>query len=165
MRSVSSKFMMVAALASLASFSIGCAGETDVGPDEDLYPVDRAELADESIADEIDVEPGVEEALAEPKACQPGSIHGSVGRLFVDAQGRVRAQGTVFSDTAPCPTTVVIRLTRGGTRIDSQEKHCAVESCTSRLLSAGNPPGNQKFCANVRSSATGPVLDQRCITR
>lgn len=166
MQRVTSRFVMAAAFAASAWLTVGCAVESGVDDqDEDLYPVDRAELADESIADEVDVEPGAEDAVADPLICVPANIHGHVDRLSVDAAGRVRAQGTVFSDTAPCPTRVVIRLTRGGTRIDSQDKQCSDESCTSRLLSAANPAGNQQFCALVRSSPNGPVMARRCITR
>ena len=97
--------------------------------------------------------------------CLPDAIHGRVTRLSVDADGRMRARGTVFSDVAPCPTAINIRLTRDGRLLDSQTKQCSDESCTSRLLIGANPPGMQRFCATVRQTATGTVLDRNCITR
>ncbi|HWM87533.1 MAG TPA: hypothetical protein VNO33_16885 [Kofleriaceae bacterium] len=163
MRIAVSKLMMVTAFAAFAALSAGCVDEGDIDPDEDLYPEDREELADESIPDEVDIEEGAEEALI----CQPGTQEfGRVVRLSADAQGRIRARGNGSNDNpGRCPSSVVIRLTRNGTRIDSQNKHCAENSCTSRLLSAGNPAGTQEFCATVRNDPGGPVRDRKCIRR
>lgn len=163
MRIAVSKLMIITAFAAFAALSVGCVDEGDIDPDEDLYPVDREELADESIPDEVDIEEGAEEALI----CQPGTQEfGRVVRLSADGQGRIRARGNGSNDSpGRCPSSVVIRLTRNGTRIDSQNKHCVENSCTSRLLSAGNPAGSQEFCATVRHDPSGPVLDRKCIRR
>ena len=148
------------ALVSAFTFTTGCANDV-ADPDIDLYPQDRGELADESVPDEVDSE----DIPGELAICHPDLIHGRVTDLSVDGAGRVRARGTVFSEAGPCHVSVNVRLTRNGNRIDSQQKDCASESCTSRRLSAGNPAGRQEFCAVVRQSATGGVMDKKCITR
>lgn len=150
---------MKLALVSAFTFT-GCADEV-TDPDIDLYPQDREGLADESVPDEVESEP----IPGELAICHPDLIHGRVTELGVDANGRVRARGTVFSEAGPCHVSVNVRLTRNGTRIDSQQKDCASESCTSRRLSAGNPAGRQEFCAVVRQFATGSVMDKKCFTR
>jgi hypothetical protein len=167
MRILDPRLVLFATVTVFASLSVGCAGDEPLDPDEDLYPVDRAELADESMPDEVDFEDGAEDQATAALICQPEvNFFGSVERLSVDGQGRMRARGTVGNDNPGlCPSSVNIRLTRNGTRIDSQDKGCSTNSCTSRLLSAANPPGNQRFCAVVRRNPGGPILAQRCIQR
>ena len=140
---------------------IGCADQAIDDDDIDLYPTDRSELADESVPDEVDGEAPTPDELA---ICTPDR-RGEVTRLSVDANGRVRARGVVSSEFGNCHVSINIRLTRDGTRIDSQNKFCDGPSCKSRLLSAGNPAGAQRFCATVHASATGSLLDRECITR
>jgi len=97
--------------------------------------------------------------------CDPQEIDGSVLRLSLDSDGAMRARGAVWSNVGPCNVTVHVELRRNGAVIDSQQKSCGDESCSSRLLSAGNPPGAQTFCAVVKQTATGALLDKRCKVR
>jgi hypothetical protein len=156
MGTVSTRTMFVTAL--VTSIATACVGDgLDAEAEKDA--VDRSELGDEA----PEATPANADA-SNPLICGPK--RGSVTRLFVDANGLVRAEGVVFTDIGPCSTSIVIRLTRNGNLIDSQEKHCIGSlSCKSRLLSAGNPAGNQDFCATVRERASGPVLDRKCIAR
>ena len=102
---------------------------------------------------------------ATPLICNPEEIDGSVVRLSLDTTGAMRARGAVWSNVAPCNVSVYAELRRNGTRIDSQQKSCGDESCKSRLLSAGNPAGDQTFCLDVRQASTGTLLARQCKVR
>jgi hypothetical protein len=156
MRTVSTRMMFVTALVTL--IATACVDE-GLDAEGEVDSVGRSELGDEA--------PEANTANADaPNPLICGPKRGLVTRLFVGDKGFVRAEGVVFTDVGPCSTSIVIRLTRNGNLIDSQEKHCIGSlSCKSRLLSAGNPAADQDFCATVRESASGPVLDRKCIAR
>ncbi|MEZ4361728.1 MAG: hypothetical protein R3B48_16185 [Kofleriaceae bacterium] len=127
---------------------------------------DQGEALDETTADlDTAADPGKDGGGPSALICDPSQIFGRVTKLYVGSGGNVRAEGTVFSTLAPCSVSISIRLTRNGNVLDSQHKSCSSESCTSRLLSAGNPAGDQEFCAVVRKTASGPVLAKKCFTR
>ena len=153
--------MMVAGLAIAALAAGGCAA--DGADDEDIQWDDSEDGLDEDEGADDESGGDIEDAI--PLICHPEEIDGSVVRLSLDSTGAMRARGAVWSNVAPCNVTVYTELRRNGTRIDSQQKSCGDESCKSRLLSAGNPAGNQTFCLNVRQTSTGTLLARDCKVR
>ena len=154
--------MMVAGLAASALAAGACAADAtdeDIIWDESEDGLDE----DEGLDEEGDESGGIEDAV--PLICHPDEIDGSVLRLSLDSSGAMRARGTVWSNVAPCNVSVYTELRRNGTKIDSQQKSCGDESCRGRLLSAGNPAGNQTFCINVRQTSTGSLLARQCKVR
>ena len=126
---------------------------------------DQGELDDDPADDVLEADPAGEGLPDTSFICQPDQIDGSVLRLSLDSSGAMRARGAVWSNVAPCNVAVHIELRRNGVTIDSQDRPCGDESCQSRLLSAGNPAGSQKFCAVVRQNATGTLLAKQCKIR
>ena len=153
--------MMVVGFSMAALADAGCV--TDGAEDEDILWDEREDDLDEDEAAEG--ESGGDTEGAVPLICIPEEIDGSVVRLALDSTGAMRARGAVWSNVAPCNVSVYTELRRDGTRIDSQQKSCGDESCKSRLLSAGNPAGNQTFCLSVRQTSTGTLLARQCKIR
>lgn len=158
--------MMALGLGTAALATAGCAadGSTDdeIGWDDSDDGLDDADDTDDpsDLAAEVD-----DSGLPDPTfICHPDEIDGSVVRLSLE-NGAMKARGAVWSNVAPCIVHLNVQLFRNGQRIDSQDKSCGDESCKSRLLSAGNPPGDQTFCVNVRQTSTGSLLARQCKTR
>jgi hypothetical protein len=160
--------LMALGLGAAAVAASGCATDA-IDEDEPGLGEPGDEAGDDGSLDDESGDAVLEatpDGLPDPTfICDPQEIRGEVVRLSLDANGNMRARGAVWSNVGPCNVSVHVELHRNGTLIDSQQKSCGDESCTSRLLSAGNPAGNQTFCATVRQSATGSLLDRECKDR
>jgi hypothetical protein len=159
--------LMALGLGAAAVAASGCAADA-IDEDEPGWDEPGDEVGDDGTLgdDPSETVEATRDGLPDPAfICDPQEIGGEVTRLSLDADGNMRARGTVFSNVGPCNVTLHVELRRNGNLIDSQQKSCGDESCTSRLLSAGNPPGDQTFCATVRQTATGSLLDKECKVR
>ncbi len=158
--------LMALGLGAAAVAAGGCAADA-IDEDEPGWDDPGDSDGDDGALDPAEgVEQETPDGLPDPTfICDPQEIGGEVTRLSLDANGNMRARGAVWSNVAPCNVTVHVELRRNGTVIDSQQKSCGDEGCSSRLLSAGNPPGDQTFCALVKQTSTGSLLDKECKVR
>jgi hypothetical protein len=160
--------MLALGLGAAAVAAAGCATDA-IDQDEPGWNEPGDDTGDDGSLDDESADAVLEaspDGLPDPTfICDPQEIRGEVVRLSLDANGNMRARGAVWSNVAPCPVSVHVELRRNGNLIDSQQKSCGDESCSSRLLSAGNPAGVQTFCATVRQTSTGALLDKECKDR